>query len=273
MSQKPKISVLVSTYNWPEALTLVLKALNEQSYHNFEVVVADDGSTESTQLAIEKLQPDYRIPLRHIWHEDQGFRLSAIRNKAIQATEGEYLIFLDGDCIPRKDFIEQHANLAESGRFVTGNRVLLSESFTSTVLAEQIPVQIYSMAEWFIHRLRGNINRLLPLITLPLKKWRTRNQTKWRRAIGCNIAAWKSDLITINGFDEDFVGWGYEDSDLVIRLIKSGIFRKEGRYATGVLHLWHPEAAKNIKNSNLERLHQTQNSEKTIINNGINKLS
>jgi len=269
--QNPKISVIVSTYNWPEALSLVLQALNQQSYTDFEVLVADDGSTEETRHTIEALQPSYQQKLRHIWHEDKGFRLSAIRNRAIQHAEGEYLIFLDGDCIPRTNFVEAHAALAEPNKFVTGNRVLLSKPFTNKVLSEQTPIHYDNLVQWMTHRWRGDINRLLPLLSLPLNWWRDRNYNQWKRAIGCNIAAWKKDLIKINGFDEDFIGWGYEDSDLVLRLIHSSVYRKEGRYATGVLHLWHPETQKNIKNSNLERLHQTERSNKTVIQNGIEK--
>lgn len=269
MTQKPEISIIVSTYNWPEALDLVLIALNSQTYHNFEVLVADDGSTDSTQQLVEMHQAIYRQPLHHIWHEDLGFRLSAIRNRAIKQAQGEYLIFLDGDCIPRNNFVEAHATLAEATKFVTGNRVLLSKPFTQTVLSNKIPVHHNSLLKWIKHRWSGEINRLLPLLTLSLKWWRDHNSTQWRRAIGCNIAVWKRHLLLVNGFDEDFVGWGYEDSDLVIRLINSEIYRKEGRYATGVIHLWHPEKKKNGENSNLTQLNETQSSHKTVAQHGI----
>jgi len=269
--QNPKISVIVSTYNWPEALSLVLRALNEQSYTDFEVVVADDGSTDSTQQIIQEQQPVYKQSLSHIWHEDNGFRLSAIRNKAIRHAKGEYLIFLDGDCIPRTNFIEAHAALSEPNKFVTGNRVLLSKIFTKRTLTAQNPIYHNNFLQWTARRIKGEINRLLPLFSIKTNWWRNHNRTQWKRAIGCNIAVWKSDLIKINGFDEGFVGWGYEDSDLVLRLIHSNIYRKEGRYATGVLHLWHPETQKDIENSNLTRLHQTKNSNKTTAKNGIEK--
>ena len=273
MDHLPKISIIVSTYNWPEALNLVLIALNNQSYQKFEVLVADDGSTQDTRQLVERHQIDYKQPLHHIWHVDLGFRLSAIRNRAIKSCDGQYLIFLDGDCIPRSNFIEAHAYLAKQGKFVTGNRILLSKEFTQTVLRKQIHIHQNSLIQWVKHRLYGDINRLLPLLTLSLKWWRDRNQSEWRRAIGCNIAAWKTDLLHTNGFDEDFVGWGYEDSDLVMRLINTGVYRREGRYATGVIHLWHPETEKNAANSNLQQLMNTQNSQKTIAKNGIEQLS
>ena len=239
VSSSFEISVIVTTYNWPHALAAVLSALGEQDYSHFEIVVADDGSDWATTAVIQDHAVRRRRSLLHVWQPDEGFRAAAIRNKAIRNSKGDYVIFLDGDCIPRPEFVSRHAALAEEGSFVTGNRVLLSRKATKRALSNDIALHRLSFTDWLRWRLTGRVNRLLPLISLPDSRWRQGNRTKWKGAMSCNLAVWRHDLDTINGFDERYRGWGLEDSDLVIRLFNSGVFRKEGRFATAVIHLWH----------------------------------
>jgi len=256
----PKISVIVTTYNWPYALRAVLSALCAQkTSHPFEIIVADDGSQEETAKLILGLKNRTPIPLLHIWQPDEGFRAAAIRNKAILAAEGEYIIFLDGDCIPRLNFIERHLALAEPKTFVVGNRVLLDKAFTLSALSEAQPLHAWPLWRWCLVRLYGHCNRLVPFFSLPLGQWRKKISKHWKGAKGCNLAVWKADLLQINGWEEKFTGWGYEDSDLVIRLLYAGITRKEGRFYIPVIHLWHPENDRNREQENLTLLQARQN--------------
>lgn len=235
------ISVIVTTYNREDALAAVLSALSRQSDRDFEVVVADDGSRPATAALVEGWRSRLGAPLGHIWQEDHGFRAAEIRNRAILGSRGEYCIFLDGDCIVRPDFVAVHRRLAERGWFVTGNRVLLSPALTAAVLRDAARPGDWSAREWIGHRMRGDVNRLAAVLRLPLGALRKLGAREWRGARSCNLAVWRSDFDRIDGFDASFVGWGREDSDLLIRLLHAGVRRKDGRFATGVVHLWHPE--------------------------------
>lgn len=136
----PIASVIISTYNRPDALEAVLTGFSSQTCNNFEVLIADDGSTEETADTILQFAPKAGYPLRHIWHEDKGFRVAMIRNRTVAQAQGEYLIFVDGDCIPLPHFIERHLRMAEQGWFTAGNRILLSKKFTRRVLQEKVPI-------------------------------------------------------------------------------------------------------------------------------------
>jgi glycosyltransferase involved in cell wall biosynthesis len=236
------ISVIVTTYNREDALEAVLAALSRQSDRDFEVVIADDGSQPATAALVSIWQPRIGVPLRHVWQADHGFRAAEIRNRAILACRGEYCIFLDGDCIARPDFVARHRRLAEPGWFVTGNRVLLAPASTAIVLRERLQPQAWSARAWLAQRLSGGVNRLGGLVRLPLGPLRKLFPRRWQGARSCNLAVWRADLERVDGFDASFCGWGREDSDLLIRLLHAGLARKDGRFATGVIHLWHPEA-------------------------------
>lgn len=248
------ISVIVTTYNWPAALAACLTSLLSQQDGNFEIIIADDGSGAATQQLIAGFQSYSRIPIHHIRHDDKGFRAGAIRNKAAAMSRGDYLIFMDGDCIALPSFIARHRHLAETGYFVPGNRVLMSEAYSSQVLEQQFPLHTASFLFFLGLWLQRRINRLLPLIPIPFHHWRYRHPWFWQKAMTCNLAIWKTDFMAVNGFDEVFEGWGYEDSDLVIRLIHSGISRKEGRFAVPVLHLWHKHNDRGNHDQNYQRL-------------------
>ena len=236
------ISVIVSTYNREDALDAVLRALSSQSDRNFEIIVADDGSGAATARVVRKWAAKKTLPIKHVWHEDRGFRLSEIRNRGIRASAGTYVIFLDGDCIARRDFVAAHRRLAEPGWFVTGTRILLSADLTDGILHQGLEPELWGLARWLAHRSRRQLNRFAPLFELRLGAMRKLSAWRWRGARGSNMAFWRADLETVDGFDSAFSGWGREDSDIFIRLIHAGVHRKDGRFASGVLHLWHPEA-------------------------------
>ena len=236
------ISVIVTTYNREDALAAVLRSLARQSDRDFEVIVADDGSKPATAELIEAWKGKLGHPLAHVWHEDLGFRAAEIRNRAILAARGAYVIFLDGDCIARTDFVATHRRLAEPGWFVTGNRILLSPELTARVLRDKLAPEAWGIASFVAQRARGGINRLAALLHLPLGPLRRLRQKAWRGARSANLAVWRADLDRVDGFDADYSGWGKEDSDIIVRLLRAGVKRKDGVFATGVLHLWHPEA-------------------------------
>ncbi|WP_446808781.1 glycosyltransferase family 2 protein [Methylomonas sp. 2BW1-5-20] len=248
------ISVIVTTYNWTEALAACLLSLSDQQDRQFEIVIADDGSTPVTQRLVTDFIETSPIPTRHVWHEDHGFRAGTIRNKAVATSRGDYLLFIDGDCLTLPDFILRHRQLAETGYFVPGNRVLLDQNYTEQLLKQKIPLHRQSFSFFVVQWLCRRINRVLPLLYLPLNRWRYRRPHNWQKAMTCNLAVWKNDFLAVNGFDEVFEGWGYEDSDLVIRLIHHGIHRKEGRFAAPVLHLWHRHNDRSRHDENYQRL-------------------
>lgn len=250
----PLISVVVTTYNWPAALQQSLNSLFAQDDSKFEIIIADDGSTPENLALSKALCKASPVPVQYVYHEDIGFRAGTIRNKAVAASHGEYLLFVDGDCILPQGFVRRHRRLAESGYFVAGNRVLLSQSYTQEVLNQSINLYDKSLGFFIGIRFRRKINRVISLMRLPLGLLRTCQPKKWQNAMTCNLALWRTDFILVNGFDEVFQGWGYEDSDLVIRLIHAGFRRKEGRFAVTVLHLWHPQNDRSQQAVNYQRL-------------------
>ena len=236
------ISVIVTTYERTDALDAVLRSLAAQRDRRFELLVADDGSGPSTAALIERWQSRIGVPLVHVWQEHRGFRAAEMRNRALVRARGDYCVFLDGDCIVRPDFVAQHRRLAERGWFVAGNRVLLSAQQTDAVLRDGLTPETWTAAEWLARRRQHGVNRLAALLKLPLGPLRKFEARKWQGARSCNLAVWRVDLDAVDGFDARFNGWGREDSDLLVRLLRSGVRRKDGRFATGVIHLWHPAA-------------------------------
>ncbi|MGG7606490.1 glycosyltransferase family 2 protein [Massilia sp. BKSP1R2A-1] len=250
MQQSPTISVVITTYNRPDALAAVVEACFMQDDKNFEIIIADDGSTANTRDTIAQLAAGAPVPVKHVWQPDQGFRAAMARNRGTLAATGDYIIFLDGDCVPQRDFIARHRALARPGFLVSGSRILLSQALTERVLREHIDVAGMSVTERLRHRLRGDMNKVLQTMLRWPDFGRVRRSFSWRRIKSCNLAVWRADLDKVNGFDESFVGWGHEDSDLVLRLFHAGVGRKDGALATEVLHLWHSEAKRDEESSN-----------------------
>lgn len=266
------ISVIVTTYERADALDACLRALSRQTDRHFEIIVADDGSGSATARVVADWAPRLPVQVKHVWQPHEGFRGGEVRNRGIRASVGPYCIFLDGDCLPRRDFISQHRRLAEPGWFVSGNRILLSPELTAAVLADRLAAETWDFAALFAQRARGGINRLLPAIHLPLGPLRKLSRETWEGAKTCNLAVARADLDRIDGFDTRYKGWGLEDSDLVVRLFHAGIGRKDGRFATGVLHLWHPEADRSGLSNNERRLDEVLAGERIRAIEGLSTL-
>ena len=270
--KSPSISVIVTTYNRPDALHLVLLALAQQTQLPNEVIVADDGSTDETRLLIAQLQNQLHYPLHHVWQKDEGFQAAKIRNKAALCANNNYLIFLDGDCVPFPDFIEKHRLLAEPRWFASGHRLLLEKKLTQKILKEHLPIYKDSTLQWLLHYIHRQSNRLFPLLRIRLNKLRKLHAKHWQGAKSCNLGLWKEDFLSVNGFDESFIGWGYEDSDLVIRLIRSGIYRKSGKFAIPVIHLWHQKNDREKEKINIKLLKQIIENQRIHAKIGLNNL-
>lgn len=249
------IALVITTYNRPDALAAVLEGCLVQCDNNFEVIVADDGSTSETAVVVASYADRAPFVIRHIWQEDDGFRAAAIRNRAIAATSADYIVFTDGDCVPPPDFLSCHRKLAEPGWFLAGNRLMLMREFTEQVLHEHLPIHQWQLADWILARWRRQILRWLPFVRLPNFAWlRKLLPTRWEGAKTCNFSAWRDDLIRVNGFDESYTGWGMEDSDLVIRLIRAHVFHKSARFSSPLFHLWHNENDRSHLDENRKRL-------------------
>jgi glycosyltransferase involved in cell wall biosynthesis len=247
MGAKTSIAAIVSTYNSPEYLRRVLAGYREQSVYPDEMIVADDGSTDETADLVQEFARNTPFAVRHIWHEDLGFRLAEIRNRAVSAATADYLVFSDGDCIPHPRFIEDHGRALRVGCFVTGKRMLVGKSLSLSFAWNGIGGVLRSV-------IRGELTGAHHLLRMP-------RLTLARRGIGglrgCNMGMFRSDLLAVNGFNEQITGWGREDSELVARLFAYGLTRLETPFSAIVFHLWHPENSRSSLSENDRLLDET----------------
>jgi glycosyltransferase involved in cell wall biosynthesis len=241
------VSLIISTYNRPEALDKVLAGVLLQTRAPSEILLADDGSSEPTRNLIEKWKSETPVPVRHIWHPHEGFRKTIILNKAIRAAQGDYVVFLDGDCVPHPQFIADHETLAEKAFWVQGRR-----SFVKSGHVENFDPATTSIWQWL---LLGRMSGPFKAIRLPSPI--IRRGTEQRGLIGCNMAIWREDLVAINGFDESYIGWGGEDSDIGSRLYHLGRPRKFVYGHAIVYHLNHLPLSRDSFRDNSSRLEET----------------
>ncbi|MVZ65405.1 glycosyltransferase [Sphingobacterium sp. DK4209] len=241
-----KISLIISTYNWPEALDLCLRSVLQQRVLPSEILIADDGSSEQTAAVIDKFQEQFTIPLIHVWQEDQGFQLAKIRNKAIARSSGEYIVQIDGDLILHKDFIKDHLEFAERGSFVRASRIYMNEDL-SRALIQNKRVRISPFEKGISNRMSAF--RLSFLQQLFANKYKQKGDERWE-IHGCNMAYWRDDAIAVNGYNELFKGWGPEDKEFVARLLNKGLKRHFLKFGAIAFHLWHQVNPKeNLKNN------------------------
>ena len=245
------ISVVVTTYNWPEALKMVLQSLINQSDRSFEVIIADDGSKKETRDLITAYAARAPFSIKHSWQEDKGFRPARSRNRAVSLSEGQYLLFIDGDCCLLADFVASHRRLMETGWFISGKRCFLKKGFSKRILDQQIAHYRWSRKRWFLQSLCGACNRPFQFLTLPVRTpWRQRTPRQWEGVQTCNLGVWKKDFLAVDGFDLYYQNYGLEDSDFVIRLMRTGVYRKRADYTSPVLHFYHPRPGSNESHNN-----------------------
>ena len=234
-----RLSVIVTTYNQPAWLEKVLWGFAAQTFRDFEVLIADDGSDDVTRAAIERLRPALPFPVRHLWHEHRGFRKCEILNKGIVAATGEYVFFTDGDCIPRRDVLAVHHANAKRGRFLSGGYLKLSMEISQRITREDILAGRATDYRWLrsngmpasrqLSRLRWGqrVARILDRLTPTGPTWN-----------GHNTSTWRDDLIRVNGFDER-MEWGGLDRELGERLENAGVRGTQVRHRAIVVHLDH----------------------------------
>ncbi|MCF7568223.1 glycosyltransferase family 2 protein [Sabulilitoribacter arenilitoris] len=246
MNQNINSTLIISTYNWSEALELVLMSVKNQKVFPTEVIIADDGSKKETKLLIEFFQKDFPVPLKHIWHEDIGFNKSMILNKAVSKSIGDYIIQTDGDCILHNSFIKNHLKFAKINHYLFGSRVNIQAFYLKDLfLKKQTSFHVFSKG--IKKRTRAIYAPFLTIL------YKTKNvfSKKFR---GCNTSYFKSDFLAVNGYNEDFKGWGREDSELALRFHNRGIRGKRLRYCGIVYHIFHQEKSKDRLeiNNNIE---------------------
>jgi GT2 family glycosyltransferase len=249
-----KTAFVVLTYNRSDALLAVLRALAPQCDARHVVVVADDGSRPEHVQALRDGLPRFACPVWHVWRPDVGFTAARSRNLGAAQARADYLVFLDGDCVPGPHFAAQHALLAQPGYFVNGSRVLLSPQLTQRALDGRIDLSGLGAVDWLRLWWAGDVNKLTHLLRWPAAPFRVEERFRWKGIRSCNFGVSWRDFEAVNGFDEIYAGWGHEDADLVLRLHHHGSLRKNGFLGTEVCHLWHREHDRAGEASNRERV-------------------
>ena len=258
------LSLIITTYNRPESLSLVLRSIEAQTILPDEIVIADDGSIFKTKEVINRFQKDSDLNIIHSWQEDKGFRVAKSRNKAIARSSGDYIVAIDGDTILHSRFIQDHINNAESGYFVQGSRALLTDNKTKqTIRNQSINLSFFSS---------GIKNRENSIHSSFLSKIFSTKKNSLRGIKSCNIAFYRQDCINVNGFNNEFEGWGREDSEFVVRLMNTGIIRKNIRFNAIQYHLWHKKNDIEYLDSNNQLLQNSIHQKHQFCNHGINQF-
>lgn len=257
------ISLIITTFNWKEALELVIQSVFKQTVMPNEIVIADDGSNEETARMIDRASTVFPVPIFHLWQENKGFRAAMVRNKAIARSTSEYIILVDGDMILHKDFVKDHRKAARPHFFSQGSRVLLTQDKTLQTLREKRV--IFSLFEY------GLLNRKNALHLPTLSRFFPGSPKSLKGIRTCNFAFWKSDALAVNGFNEDFEGWGREDSEFAARLLNSGLLRQNLRFRALAYHLFHPHHSQDSLHRNQSILDRTISDRSVRCGNGIDK--
>jgi glycosyltransferase involved in cell wall biosynthesis len=237
------VALLISTYNWPEALELVLQSVEAQTTLPAKVLIADDGPNENTRKVIEHFKTQINIPIEHIWHSDEGFRKCIIVNKAIATCQCDYIIQIDGDIILHPEFVADHISEAETGFYIKGSRTLIDFNKTKELIDNKtITLSVMDSG------LKNKINGLhLPFFASLFR----RKSQRSRDLKGCNCAFWRLDFIKVNGYNNNLMGWGHEDIELAARLINAGIMQKRIKLKAICYHLHHKINDRSCENENL----------------------
>ncbi|MGY5850255.1 glycosyltransferase family 2 protein [Salegentibacter sp. F14] len=271
--KKPKISVIISTYNAVEWLRKTLTGYRIQDTAEFELVIADDGSSQETRHFLEEFQKESPVAVIHVWHEDNGFQKSKILNKAIVASNADYILMSDGDCIPRKDFVSTHLKYREEGFFLSGGYFKLPMDISKRISTEDIISQkCFDKACLKQYGLKSSIKNMK--LSAGRKSAFVLNNLTPTSATwnGHNASGWKKDILAVNGFDER-MQYGGQDRELGERLSNHGIKSKQIRYSAVCVHLDHPRGYKTPESIafNKQIRKETREQEKAFTPFGIEK--
>tara|TARA_B110000008_G_C16936624_1_gene550832 strand:- start:450 stop:1247 length:798 start_codon:yes stop_codon:yes gene_type:complete len=259
-----KLTLIITTYNWPTSLLLVLDSIKNQTLLPGEVIIADDGSKRPTFDLIKKYTKNSNLNIIHSWQEDIGFRAARSRNKAISKSTGEYIILIDGDTILHRDFIKDHVKNSEQGFFIQGGRSLLSKGLTKKALNKKI-IDFSYLSPELKNRKNAIHSSLLSMIF-------SNKKNHLHGIKSCNMSFFKEDSLNINGFNNKFEGWGREDSEFIVRMINSGINRKNVRFNAIQFHLWHNENTRASLERNDAILNDAIKKQLTWCENGIRSI-
>lgn len=263
----PSVSLIITTYNWPEALELSLKSVLRQTRRPNEVIIADDGSGIKTEMLVSKyskILESHGIKLIHSWQPDDGFRLSRSRNLAMAKAKSDYIIFIDGDIIMERHFVEDHLIHAEEGYFVIGRRTKLSEKYSKMIAGTDIEPHPFCSG---VERGREQSIRSKLLAKLCSKRNKSVDDIH-----GCNISFWRLDAFKVNGFNCEFVGWGAEDKEFFIRMINNGLTKKKAKFSAVAYHVYHVESSRAMKEANQRIFEETIATGSTWCRLGINQF-
>lgn len=264
MYKKLQTALIISTYNWPEALNKVLSSVLNQRVLPDEILIADDGSDGRTAKLIDSFKNKFPIPLKHFWHSDDGFRKTIVMNVAIASCTSDYIIQIDGDIILHPDFIKDHIEEAEKGFYIKGSRVLLSKEKTKELLGAEDLVAITPYTAGITNRINACHSRLFSRFFIKKRK-------RSHDLRGCNCAYWRGDFITVNGYNNDLSGWGHEDIEIAARFINLGLLQKSIKLKAVCYHLDHPFNTRTNEEGNFKKYEEVV--EKRIVKclNGLNQ--
>jgi len=270
---KRSLTLVVPVYNAVRYLEFIFAALERQSFRDFEVIIADDGSGAEMRGLIENVQRSAPFSIQHLWHEDKGFRKNAMLNQAIAASQTDYLVFIDGDCLPHHKFLEDHWTRHQSNTLLCGRRVNFSKPITDQLTREDISsgqFEKYSFSllwDGFMAR-SSNLEEGIR-IQHPL--FRKFIEMREARILGSNFSVEKASLEHINGFNEDYQGYGLgEDSDIAYRLGIMGVKSLTLRHLAILYHLYH--SARSVREENKRIYEYVMTVGEPVCKNGLRKL-
>lgn len=259
----PSTSLIISTYNWPEALEKSLESIKRQKHYPNEVIIADDGSTDETKNLVNKIRKNFPVPIYHCWIEDNGFRLAKARNEALKMANYSYILQIDGDIMLDKHYVADQVYFAQKGSFVRGSRVLLNSRISEKIFNNRIKRPNVWM--------KGVVNFFNGIRIPFLQKIISFQRLSIIGIRGCNMAYWREDAIRVNGYNENIKGWGREDSEFVARLVNSGVYKRNLRFGAIQYHIYHKEYDRELLNRNDDILNSTLKQKKIFCKNGISK--
>ncbi len=264
-NKEKKCSLVFATYNWPEALSLCLESILSQTVLPAEIVIGDDGSKENTKAVIDAFRKKTTIPVKHVWHKDDGYRKTIIMNEALRQTTNDYIVHTDGDMILHPKFIEEHLEARAPGTFIRGSRAMISKATTENLLAHK-SINVNFFSKGIENRMNSVRSPLLSSIHHIFKGVNFKYGL-----LGCNFSFWKKDFVDVNGYNNGIFGWGHEDSELAARMLHNGIAKRTLKFKAICFHLHHAIYARDRESLNVDTRKITIDNKLKYCENGYSK--